>query len=88
MRRGRDSNPRYAFGVRQFSKLLVSATHPPLQRVDKGKKRIVLAQFQSIYNSLRGNDYFLRVSTAIFIAVTAASSPLLPCFPPLLSSAC
>gem|GEM_PF-4909045 len=30
-RRGGDSNPRYPDRVRQFSKLLVSATHPPLQ---------------------------------------------------------
>ena len=30
LRRGGDSNPRYTFDVRQFSKLLVSATHPPL----------------------------------------------------------
>jgi hypothetical protein len=29
-RRGGDSNPRYK-NVRQFSKLLVSATHPPLR---------------------------------------------------------
>jgi hypothetical protein len=31
MRREGDSNPRYPFRVRQFSKLLVSATHPSLQ---------------------------------------------------------
>ncbi len=33
MRRGRDSNSWYTNRVRQFSKLLVSATHPPLQSV-------------------------------------------------------
>ena len=33
LRRGGDSNPRYTFGVRQFSKLLVSATHPPLLKL-------------------------------------------------------
>lgn len=32
MRRERDSNPRYPLEVRQFSKLLVSATHPSLLR--------------------------------------------------------
>ena len=32
-RRRRDSNPRYTFGVRAFSKRLVSATHPPLRRL-------------------------------------------------------
>ena len=31
LRREGDSNPRYPYEVRQFSKLLVSATHPPLQ---------------------------------------------------------
>lgn len=45
-RRERDSNSRYAFDVRQFSKLLVSATHPSLQRLDwegdKGKKTFEL----------------------------------------------
>ncbi len=30
-RRGRDSNPWYRYPVRQFSKLVVSATHPPLR---------------------------------------------------------
>ena len=31
LRRGRDSNPRYPLGVRQFSKLLLSATQAPLR---------------------------------------------------------
>src|SRR5690606_1108034 len=31
LRREGDSNPRYTKRVRQFSKLLVSATHPPLR---------------------------------------------------------
>ena len=34
-RREGDSNPRYSFPVRQFSKLVVSATHPPLRVSDK-----------------------------------------------------
>ena len=33
LRREGDSNPRYPNRVRQFSKLVVSATHPPLQNV-------------------------------------------------------
>ena len=32
LRRGRDSNSWYGKPVRQFSKLVVSATHPPLRK--------------------------------------------------------
>ena len=37
-RRGRDSNSWYAWGVRRFSKPVVSATHPPLQSFPAASK--------------------------------------------------
>ncbi len=42
MRRERDSNPRYPLEVRQFSKLLVSATHPSLRLLSHKDRRIGL----------------------------------------------
>ena len=42
-RRRGDSNPRYPNRVRQFSKLLVSATHPPLRVFDLAKKHRFLS---------------------------------------------
>ena len=46
-RRRGDSNPRYPNRVRQFSKLLVSATHPPLRVFDLAKKHRFLSLSKS-----------------------------------------
>ncbi len=54
-RRGGDSNPRYPFEVRRFSKALLSTTQPPLQNVcATGRER----GFYLARNPPRGKNLF------------------------------
>ena len=75
-RRRGDSNPRYPNRVRQFSKLLVSATHPPLQLyllellVSPIVKHPILKSFAKIQLFIKlGKNifYFCPVYTIIII---------------------
>ena len=69
-RRKGDSNPRYPNRVRQFSKLLVSATHPSLRDQFRFAKVLTFSQLTKFYRTFLQKKIFhtnlIRLSTYIY----------------------